>query len=157
VIGDALARFLGSPGALGRLVVFFCVGVMLVALVWLYPQAFAEGNRTARANANLDYLDRQLGGGNSVLPSQAIAIEARGRIPARDTFTVAVGTPRKGWSELAIPDSLENYMRYFLLPRQTATDAPWILCFACDRTAYPDARPVWEDQEDGLAILRRPA
>ncbi len=129
----------------------------LVALAWLYPQAFAEANRTARADARLDYVDRELGGGNSVLPAQAIAIEARGRIPAQGTFTVAVGPPREGWSELAIPDTIENYMRYFLLPRRTSDDAPWILCFACDRSAYPDAQPVWEDPQEGLAILRRPA
>lgn len=134
----------------------FCVGVMLVSLAWRYPQAFADANRTARANARLDYVDRELGGGNSVLPAQAIAIEARGRIPEGDTFTVATGEPREGWSELAIPDSLENYMRYFLLPRRTSADARWIVCFACDRGAYPDAQPVWEDPEDGLAILRRP-
>ncbi len=60
------------------------------------------------------------------------------------------------WTVPAIPDSLENYMRYFLLPRRTSADARWIVCFACDRSAYPDAQPVWEDPEDGLAILRRP-
>ena len=48
-------------------------------------------------------------------------------------------------------------MRYFLLPRRTSPDAPWILCFACDRSAYPGAAPVWEDAEEGLAILSRPA
>jgi hypothetical protein len=130
---------------------------MLIALAWRYPQAFADANRTARANAGLDQLDRELGGGNSVLPAQSIAIEARGRIAERDTFTVAVGEPRESWSELAIPDSLESYMRYFLLPRRTSPDARWILCFGCDRSAYPDARLVWEDTEEGLSILRRPA
>jgi hypothetical protein len=130
---------------------------MLVALVWLYPQAFADANREARANARLDQVDRELGGGNSVLPAQAIAVEARGWIPAGETFTVAVGEPRASWSSLAIPDTLENYMRYFLLPRRTSPDARWILCFACDRSAYPDAAPVWEDAEEGLAILRRPS
>jgi hypothetical protein len=129
---------------------------MLVALVWLYPQAFADANRTARANARLDHVDRELGGGNSVLPAQAIGVESRGLIPEDETFTVAAGEPRASWSELAIPDTLENYMRYFLLPRRTNPDAAWILCFACDRTAYPGAAPVWEDAEEGLAILRRP-
>ena len=38
--------------------------------------------------------------GNSVLPDQGIAIEARGRIPPDETFTVAVGEPQEGWSEL---------------------------------------------------------
>jgi hypothetical protein len=130
---------------------------MVVALAWLYPRAFNDANRAARANARLDNIDRALGGGNSVLPAQAIAIEARGRIPARGTFVVAVGPRQPGWSVLADPASVENYMRYFLLPRKTDPDAPWILCFACDRGAYPDAQPVWEDTEQGLAILKRPS
>ena len=67
---------------------------MLVALAWLYPHAFADANRSARANARLDNIDRALGGGNSVLPAQAIAMEARGRIPEDGTFAVSVG-PRQ--------------------------------------------------------------
>ena len=129
---------------------------MLIALAWRYPQELMDANRAARANAELDQLDRELGGGNSVLPAQAIAFEGRGRIPERDTFTVAVGEPRESWSELAIPHTLEDFMRYFLLPRRSSVDARWILCFACDRDAYAEAQPVWEDEENGLAILRRP-
>ncbi|WP_424700245.1 hypothetical protein [Gaiella sp.] len=90
-----------------------------------------------------------------MLPDQAIAIEARGRIPAHGTFAVAVGPRQPGWSVLADPGSLENYLRYFLLPRRIDPGAPWILCFACDRAAFP-AQPVWEDSAEGLAILRRP-
>ena len=129
---------------------------MVVAVAWLYPRAFGDANRTARANVQLDILDRQLGGGNSVLPAQAIAIEARGRIPADGTFAVAVGPRPPEWSVLADPDSLENYMRYFLLPRRIDPGAPWILCFACDRTVFPGAQAVWEDSAQRLAILRRP-
>ena len=33
-----------------------------------------------------------------------------------ETFTVAVGEPQEGWSELSTPYALENFMRYFLLP-----------------------------------------
>ena len=157
LIDEALERFIGAPGALGRIVVLFCVAVMLVALAWLYPHAFADANRSARANARLDNIDRALGGGNSVLPAQAIAMEARGRIPEDGTFAVSVGPRQPGWSVLAIPDSVANYMRYFLLPRQMDPNAPWILCFACDRSAYPDAQVVWEDLPDALAILRRPS
>ena len=53
-----------------------------------------------------------------------------------------------------MPHVIEPFMRYFLLPRRESPDAPWILCFACDRGAYPDAQVVWEDAE-GLSILRR--
>ena len=134
--------------------VVFCVAVTVGAVVVLWPEAFADANRAARANAALDYVDRQVGGGNSVLPDQAVVIEAQGRIPTDGTFLVAVGDPQEGWSELSTPDAIATFMRSILLPRRESADAPWILCFACDRGAYPDAEPVWEDEE-GLSILRR--
>lgn len=134
--------------------VVFCVGVTVGAVVVLWPEAFADANRAARANAALDYVDRQMGGGNSVLPDPAIVVEAQGRIPADETFLVAVGDPQEGWSELSTPDAIATFMRSVLLPRRESGDAPWILCFACDRGAYPGAEPVWEDEE-GLSILRR--
>ena len=130
---------------------------MVIAVAWLYPGAFGNAGETARANARLDAVDRELGGGNSVLPAQAIAVEARGRIPGEGTFTVAVGPTQPGWSSLAIPATLENYMRYFLLPRKTDPAAPWILCFACDPGAYPGAQVVWEDTDQRLSILKRPS
>jgi hypothetical protein len=135
-------------------VVVFCLAVTVGAVVALWPDAFADANREARANAALDYLDRQVGGGNSVLPDQAVVIEAQGRIPADETFLVAVGDPQEGWSELSTPDAIATFMRSFLLPRRESADAPWILCFGCDRAEYPGAETVWEDDE-GLSILRR--
>lgn len=127
---------------------------MLLSLAWRYPQAFADANRTARANARLDYLDRELGGGNSVLPDQAMAVEARGWIPEDGTYVIDVGEPQETWSELASPGALATFMHSFLLPRRDSAGAPWVLCFACDRGAYPGAETVWEDEE-GLSILRR--
>ena len=132
----------------------FCLVVTVGAVVVLWPDAFADANRTARANAALDYVDRQIAGGNSVLPDPAIVIEAQGRIAPDETFLVAVGDPQDGWSELSTPDAIATFMRSVLLPRREAVDASWILCFGCDRGAYPGAEPVWEDEE-GLSILRR--
>ena len=153
---ELLTQLLSRPDSTRRLVVVFCVVTTLVAIVVHFPEAFADANRTARANAALDYLDREVGGGNSILPDQAMAIEARGWIPPSGSFRVDVGEPHETWTELATPDALETYMRYFLLPRRPRGDAPWILCFGCDHGAYPGAQVVWEDDE-GLSILRRPA
>ena len=155
LIDEALERFFGAPGALGRIVVLFCVGVLLVALAWRYPQSFAQANDAARANTRLDWVDRLVGGGNSVLPTQSIATEALGRIPPGGSFAVAVGPAQPGWSSLALPPTLESYMRYILLPRRLRADAPWVVCFACDRAAFPGAEAVWEDEESGVSILRR--
>ena len=67
---EAFARWLSSPRSTRQLVVVFCVAVTVVAVVVRYPEAFRAVNDTARANAALDYLDRQVGAGNSVLPDQ---------------------------------------------------------------------------------------
>jgi hypothetical protein len=134
-------------------VIAYCVAVMLVAIVVRYPDAFRGANETARANARLDLFDRQLGGGNSVIPDQGLVIEARAMIPADGTFAVAMGEPQSGWTDLTATFG-EAYARYFLLPRRLETDAPWILCFACDRSRYPGLEPVWEG-DDGLSLLGR--
>jgi hypothetical protein len=149
-----VTHLLAGPNVIRRLVVLFCVAVTLAAVAVRLPETFADANRAARANASLDWVDRQLGGGNSVLPDQGVAIEASGRIPERETFDVDVGEPPESWSELSTPDALETYMRYFLLPRRPADGAPWIICFACDPNAHPGATTVWQDDES-ISILRR--
>ena len=57
------------------------LALALGLVVVRYPQWFADANRTARANASLDLVDRAIGGGNSVVPDQGLLLEARGRIP----------------------------------------------------------------------------
>lgn len=128
------------------------LAVTLVTVAVRYPDAFADANRTARANARLDLVDRELGGGNSVVPDQALMIEARGRIPPDGTFRVALGERQPGWTDLTAPFA-ETFARSFLLPRRPHPDAPWILCFACNRDEFPAADAVWEG-EDGLVLLR---
>lgn len=124
------------------------LGVVVVRL----PETFDDANRTARANASLDLVDRAIAGGNSVIPDQGLLLEARGRIPTDETFRVALGEPQTGWTDLTAPFA-ETFATYFLLPRRTDPDARWILCFACDRTEFPGADAVWEGAY-GLSILR---
>lgn len=131
----------------------FCVAVTLGALAVRYPEAFHDVNETARANAALDQVDRDLGAGNSVFPDQRLLVEARGLIPPDESFAVAAGNPQPGWTELTAGSS-EPFLRYFLLPRRLDPDARWIICVGCDRSAYSGADSVWEGA-DGLAILRR--
>jgi len=126
--------------------------VALGVVVVRFPDAFGDANRTARANAALDHLDREIGAGNSVVPDQSLLVEARGRIPPHGTFRVAVGERQDGWTDLTAPFA-ETYATYFLLPRRTEPDALWILCFACDRAEFPAASVVWEG-DDGLSLLR---
>jgi hypothetical protein len=148
-----LQRWFSAGIATRRLVVVFCVAVTVVALFVRYPDAFRDANDTASANAALDVVDRAVGAGNSVFPDQQLLIEARGLIPPGESFTVAVGEPQPGWTPLTAT-SAEPFLRSFLLPRRLQPDGPWIICLACDRTAYVGADAVWEG-DDGLSILRR--
>ena len=131
----------------------YWVVVVAIAVLVRYPDAFRAANANARANASLDLLDSQAGGGNSVIPDQRLLFEARALIPPDGTFAVAVGPRQDGWTDLTATYA-ETFLRYFLLPRRAAGDARWILCFACDRGGYRDGRVVWEG-EDGLSILER--
>ena len=148
-----LQRWFSAGIATRRLVVVFCVAVSLVALAVRYPDAFHDANDTARKNAALDLVDRDVGAGNSVFPDQALLVEARGLIPPDESFAVAVGDPQPGWTELTA-GSAELFLRSYLLPRRLDPNGPWIVCLACDRDAYPGADAVWEG-DDGLSILRR--
>lgn len=150
---DLVARTASRAPGIRRLVVAYWLIVVLVAVVVRYPEAFRQANQSARQNAALDLLDREVGGGNSIIPDQRLLFAARGLIPPGGTFAVALGPPHEGWTDLTAPFA-ETYLRYFLLPRRAAPDAPWILCFACDRSAYPGATVVWEG-DDGLSILKR--
>jgi hypothetical protein len=144
---------LRAVGIRQLLIAYWLVVVALAVLV-RYPEAFRDANRSARANAALDVLDLQSGGGNSVIPDQRLLFEARGLIPRDGTFAVALGPRQEGWTDLTATYA-ETFLRSFLLPRRAAGDAPWILCFACDRGTYPGARVAWEG-DDGLSILERP-
>jgi hypothetical protein len=136
-----------------RLVVAFCVAVLLVALAVRYPDAVHDADETARANARLDLVDRNVGAGNSVFPDQRLLVEALGLIPPDESFAVAVGEPQPGWTDLTA-GSAEPFLRSYLLPRRVDPNARWIVCLACDRGAYPGADAVWEG-DDGISILRR--
>jgi hypothetical protein len=153
VTEDLVARKASRAPGIRRLVVAYWLLVVLVALVVRYPEAFRQANQSARQHAALDLLDREVGGGNSVIPDQGLLFEARGLVPPDGTFAIALGEPHEGWTDLTVPFA-ETYLRYFLLPRRVASDSPWVLCFACDRSSYPGATVVWEG-DDGLSILKR--
>ena len=137
---------------LPRLVVAGCLAALLAALALTYPETFRDVNDVARANASLDLVDRELGGGNSVIPDPQLLVEARGWIPEDEPFAVAVGERRPEWTDLTAGYA-EAFATYFLLPRRLSADARWLICIGCDLAAYPGAAEVWSG-EAGLSIMR---
>jgi len=148
-----LQRWFSAGIATRRLVVVFCVGVTVIALVVRYSDAFRDAQDTAKANAALDMVDRAVGAGSSVFPDQGVLVEAGGLIPPGGTFTVAVGEPQPGWTPLTA-GSAELFLRSYLLPRRLDPNAEWIVCLACDPNAFPEANAIWEG-DDGISILHR--
>jgi len=143
----------GTVG-LRRVGVLFCVAVVLVAAVLRYPSAISEANDAIAHNAALDYADREVAGGNSVVADQAALYEARSRIPLDGTYRVVTGDRQPTFSDLTIP-FISDYATYFLLPRRPSQAAPWVLCYACDATRYPEGEVVWKDDE-GISIIKLP-
>ena len=141
------------PDGIRRLSVLACVAILVAALVVLYPVALRDAGREADANAALSYADREFAGGNSVVADQGGLYEARGRIPPHGTYTVSVGAPVDGWTDLTAPFT-PWFARYFLLPRREDADAPWVLCYACDPAAHPGFATVWSGS-DGISLLER--
>jgi hypothetical protein len=129
-----------------------CVVVAAAAAAARYPAALSEANHTARRDAGQSYTDREIAGGNAVLPSQRSMYEARARIPSDATYEVAIGEHREDWPPLA-PDHTPTYVRYVLAPRHEAPDADWVVCFNCELGRYP-GEVVWRDDE-GNALVRR--
>jgi hypothetical protein len=146
--------WLARPTALQRLGVMFCVLVALVAAIVRYPSAIREANDTVAHNAALDYGDREIAGGNSVVADQAAMYEARSRIPAGATYRVVTGEKQPSFSDLTIPFVAE-FARSFLLPRRPSPTGPWVLCYGCDGSRFPNGEVVWKDDE-GVSIIRLP-
>jgi hypothetical protein len=137
-----------------RLGVVCLVLVALAAAIVRYPSAIADANDTIAHNAALDYADREIAGGNSVVVDQAAMYEARSRIPAGATYRVVTGAKQPSFNELTIPFVAE-FARSFLLPRRPSPTAPWVLCYGCDGSRFPNGEVVWKDDE-GISIIRLP-
>lgn len=124
-----------------------------IAALIRYPQAVADLSDTARDNAALSFSDREIAGGNTVLPGQEAMYQARARIPEDEAYEVLVGEPVESWPELT-QQHAPGYSRYFLLPRRQTAGAPWVICFNCG--LGPDAGEIVWRGEGAVSILRRP-
>jgi hypothetical protein len=148
-----LSWWLAWPAGTVRIGVVFLVGVAVVAVVVRYPAVFRELDREAAKNSSLSYSDREIAGGNGLVADQIAAYAARGLIPENETYRIVVGADFAGGSDLTVP-YVDSYYRYFLMPRRSAEDAQWIICYECDLARYDGrAEIVWEGSE-GIAIAR---
>jgi hypothetical protein len=128
------------------------VAAALVVVAMELPNTLDRLGSTASANSALSFADREVAGGNAVLADQMLAFEARGLIPANESYRVLTG-PRLT-KQAALPiTSLEGWLTSWLIPRRPAGDAHWVICYGCDPAQVPGYRVLWQD-EYGISVGR---
>jgi hypothetical protein len=152
--GERLRELLEWPHGTRRLAVVACVGILVAAVAVHYPDAVREADARADDNASSSYADREFAGGNAVVADQGGLYWARGLIPEDGSYSVSVGTPVEGWTDLTAP-YVPWFARSFLLPRRQVDGGPWVICYACDPAAHPGLETVWTGS-DGISILGLP-
>ncbi len=156
VRGDSQAdssSFLEWPAGVARLGVVLCTAVALGwGLVYFVKAVDGLGDR-ARTNAAQNYDDREFAGGNAVVVANRPLYEARALIPEGETYRVISGPGVKGATELTAP-FIDQYARYFLMPRRPSPDARWTICYGCDRSVLGDGFEVLYEDEAGILIGR---
>ena len=152
VLQADLSSFLEWPRGIARLGVVLCTAVSLGFGIVYFGKAVDRLGDTARTNAAQNYDDREFAGGNDIVVDEGALLEARALVPEDETYRVATGPGVEGATELT--DSIEQYARYFLMPRRPADDARWIICYGCDRSQFGDSFDVLWDNGGGIAFGR---
>ena len=141
------------PSGLVRTGVVLLTCAVFAAVVVTYPSVLRELGDDASRNSALSYTDREIAGGNELVPDQGAAYAARALIPKDESYDVAVDPGFDGGSELTVP-FVESYYRYFLLPRRPSEDAKWVICYGCDLREDGSRFEVVWDGGEGVSILR---
>ena len=137
------------------------LGVVLTAAVALgyglfyFVEAVDRLHDNARANSALNFDDREFAGGNALVGVNEPLYEARALIAENETYRIVAGPNVEGATELTEP-YVDQFARYFLMPRRPSPEARWIICYGCDpATLGGDLEIVWRT-EAGVLIARAP-
>ena len=134
-----------------RVGVVGCVIVAVLLGAVYFVKAVDALSDTASTNAAANFDDREFGGGNSLVADKSALYEARALIPDDQSYRVLTGSPVAGETELT-QEFIDQFARYFLMPRRPDGDARWIICYGCDRSKLGPASVVW-DNGGGISIL----
>ncbi len=138
---------------IARAGVVLCIA-LAVALGAVYlVRALSDFDEAASNNSSLSFSDREVAGGNGIVADQTAVYEAQAIIPRNARYRVVTGTAPKNATSLTLP-FVESWYRYFLMPRRTAADARWIICYGCDVSKLGGRySSVWQDDQ-GISIGR---
>lgn len=147
------SELLEWPRGIARLGVILCVAVALVLGLVYFVRAVDRLGDDAQRNAALNFDDREFAGGNSLVVDKRALYEARALIPEDGTYRVVAGPRIEGATELTEP-YIDQFARSFLMPRRPTADAPWVLCYGCERSALEDSAEVVWDNGAGISLVK---
>ena len=130
-----------------------CVALATVFGLAYFVKTVDRLDSTADTNASMNFDDREFGGGNSLVVDKRALYEARSLIPEDGRYRVVAGPGVDGATDLTEP-YIDQYARYFLIPRRPDRSAEWILCYGCDRAGLDRPTDVVWDNGTGITILR---
>jgi hypothetical protein len=137
-----------------RIGVALCVAVAVALGLVYFVKAIDRLGEDASGNASANFDDREFGGGNSLAVDKDALYEARALIRPDGKYRVVPGPGAEAANELT-EQHIEEFARYFLMPRRPAADARWIVCYGCDLSQLPGLQLVWRN-DAGIAIGRLP-
>jgi hypothetical protein len=132
-----------------------CIVLISAFGLWYLREGVERLDDTASTNATLNFDDREFGGGNSLVVDKRALYETRSLVPKNGRYRVVAGPLVDGGTELTEP-YIDQFARYFLMPRRPDPEAEWILCYGCDRTSLEPAAAVVWDNGAGISILKEP-
>ncbi|MGH3134094.1 MAG: hypothetical protein ACRDNY_10225 [Gaiellaceae bacterium] len=150
--------FLEWPHGIARLGVVLCVALALGYGVVYFVKAVDWLGDEAGSNSAQNLDDREFAGGNALVVANAPLYEARGLIPENETYRVVTGPNVAGASDLT-EDYVDQFARYFLMPRRPSPDARWIICYGCDPEddLGNDFEVLWQGETPGILLGRLPS
>ncbi|HEY6067768.1 MAG TPA: hypothetical protein VIU81_03670 [Gaiellaceae bacterium] len=138
---------------IARAGVVLCIALAVVLGAVYLVRALSDFGDAASNNSSLSFSDREVAGGNGIVADQQAVYEAQGIIPRNARYRVVTGSLPKNATSLTLP-FIESWYRYFLMPRRTAADARWIICYGCDVSKLGGAYVIaWQDDQ-GISIGR---
>lgn len=105
----------------------------------------------ADTNGSANYDDREFAGGNSLVVDKRALYEARALIPPDGSYRLVPGPRVEGATDLTEP-YIDQYARYFLMPRRPDPGAEWIICYGCDPAELERPTAVVWDNGAGISI-----
>jgi len=137
---------------LARAGVASCVALAIAFGLVYFVRTVDELGDDAETHAATNYDDREFAGGNSLVVDKRALYEARAVIPEDGDYRLVPGPRVEGATELT-EQYIDQYARYFLMPRRPAPDAEWIICYGCDPAGLERPATVVWDNGAGISIL----